>query len=218
MVEVCAFAGTGNVLRVQRLLHICSEHYDAPEKEERKEKESTKKEEAGAASAAAGAAASASSAQHADLSSQQAVSVIGLALIAMGEDIGAEMALRAFGHLLRYGEPSIRRAVPLALGLISVSNPRLNVLDTLSKFSHDSDSEVALNSIFALGLVGAGTNNARSSLLFDSFFPKKIHFLCQFFNENLNFLFSDWLPCCVSWPNIMPRIPMPCLWCVWLRV
>jgi 26S proteasome regulatory subunit N1 len=79
----------------------------------------------------------------------------------MGEDIGAEMAFRTLGHLLRYGEPCIRRAVPLALGLISVSNPRLNVLDTLSKFSHDSDSEVALNSILALGLVGAGTNNAR---------------------------------------------------------
>lgn len=152
MVEVCAFAGTGNVLRIQRLLHICSEHHETPEKEERKEKESTKKED-GAASATAVA--------QPDLSSQQAVAVIGLAVIGMGEDIGAEMAFRTLGNLLRYGEPCIRRAVPLALGLISVSNPRLNVLDTLSKFSHDSDSEVALNSIFALGLVGAGTNNAR---------------------------------------------------------
>jgi len=31
----------------------------------------------------------------------------------------------------------------------------------LSKFSHDSDPEVSYNSIFGLGLVGAGTNNAR---------------------------------------------------------
>ena len=36
-----------------------------------------------------------------DLSSQQAVAVLGLALIAMGEDIGAEMILRSFGHLVR---------------------------------------------------------------------------------------------------------------------
>lgn len=50
----------------------------------------------------------------------------------------------------------IRRAVPLALGLISVSNPKLNILETLSKFSHDSDSEVAHSAIFAMGLVGAG--------------------------------------------------------------
>ncbi len=176
MVEVCAFAGTGNVLRIQRLLHICSEHHEAPEKEERKEnsKETTKKEETATATAT-GTATTGSSVGNgttsasgvppiqADLSSQQAVAVIGLALIGMGEDIGAEMAFRTLGHLLRYGEPCIRRAVPLALGLISVSNPRLNVLDTLSKFSHDSDSEVALNSILALGLVGAGTNNARWS-------------------------------------------------------
>jgi len=61
----------------------------------------------------------------------------------MGEDIGAEMAYRSFGNLLRYCEPAIRRAVPLALGLISASNPKLNILDTLSKFSHDVDAEVA---------------------------------------------------------------------------
>ena len=28
LVEMCAYAGTGNVLKVQQLLHICSEHYD----------------------------------------------------------------------------------------------------------------------------------------------------------------------------------------------
>ena len=32
---------------------------------------------------------------------------------------------------------------------------------SLGKFSHDSDTEVASNAIFAMGLVGAGTNNAR---------------------------------------------------------
>jgi 26S proteasome regulatory subunit N1 len=62
---------------------------------------------------------------------------------------------------MQYGEPVIRKAVPLALGLISASNPQLPILDTLSKYSHDNDLQVALNAIFAMGLVGAGTNNAR---------------------------------------------------------
>ena len=57
---------------------------------------------------------------------------------------------------LRYGEVAIKRAVPLALGLISVSNPKLQILDTLSKFSHDSDPEVAHNAILAMGISGAG--------------------------------------------------------------
>ena len=139
-------------MKVQELLDICSEHLEADAKEkesETKEKDTKskdakeKKEEAPVHNL------------------HQAVAVIGISLIAMNEEIGAEMALRSFGHLLHYGEPIIKRSVPLALALISVSNPKLSILDTLSKFSHDSDPEVSYNSIFALGIVGAGTNNAR---------------------------------------------------------
>src|SRR5258708_13174996 len=95
----------------------------------------------------------------------------------MGEDIGAEMSLRKFNHLVRmalspmlwsynvppqmhYGDPVIRKTVPLALGLVSASNPQLPILDILSKYSHDNDLPLALNAIFAMGLVGSGTNNA----------------------------------------------------------
>jgi 26S proteasome regulatory subunit N1 len=35
-----------------------------------------------------------------DLSSRQAIAVLGIALIAMGEEIGSEMAYRTFGHLV----------------------------------------------------------------------------------------------------------------------
>ncbi|KAG7208331.1 hypothetical protein KM043_014567 [Ampulex compressa] len=170
LVEVCAYAGTGNVLKIQHLLHICSEHYEpSNEKEDKsdrkdKEKKEEKKEE-----------------KEKDLSSRQAIAVLGIALIAMGEEIGAEMAYRTFGHLLRYCEPVIRRSVPLALGLISVSNPKLNILDTLSKFSHDSDPEVAHNAIFAMGLVGAGTNNARLAAM--------LRQLAQFHAKDPNNLF-----------------------------
>lgn len=152
MVEICAYAGTGNVLKIQQLLHLCSEHYEPASSES--ESSSSKKD-------AAAAAQKEKEDKEKDLSACQSVAVLGIALIAMGEEIGSEMAFRSFGNLLRYCEPCIRRAVPLALGLISVSNPKLNILDTLSKFSHDSDAEVAHNSIFAMGMVGAGTNNAR---------------------------------------------------------
>ncbi len=55
---------------------------------------------------------------------------------------------------MHYGEPIIRKTVPLPLGLVSASNPVLPILDTLSKYSHDNDLVVALNAIFAMGLVG----------------------------------------------------------------
>jgi len=157
LVEICAYAGTGNVLKIQQLLHICSERYEQDKettekskdkkKDEKKEGEKEKEEK--------------KEETPLDLSGQQAVAVLGLGLIAMGEDIGSEMLIRTLSHLMRYCEPVIRRAVPLALALVSVSNPQLPILDTLSKFSHDTDPEVAHNAIFGLGLIGAGTNNAR---------------------------------------------------------
>uniref|UniRef100_A0A914X4C9 26S proteasome non-ATPase regulatory subunit 2 n=1 Tax=Plectus sambesii TaxID=2011161 RepID=A0A914X4C9_9BILA len=148
LVDVCAYAGTGNVLKIQKLLHICSEHYEVSKEEKDKKKDDKKKDEK-------------KEEEKPDLSSQQAVAVLGIALIAMGEEIGTQMCVRMFGHLFRYGEPVIRRAVPLAYGLLSVSNPQLNILETLGKFSHDADVDTAHNAIFALGLAGAGTNNAR---------------------------------------------------------
>lgn len=172
LVEVCAYAGTGNVLKIQHLLHICSEHYEPTnekdEKSDRNHKEKDKKEDKDKKDdkekekeKEKDKDSKDKDKREKDLSSRQAIAVLGIALISMGEEIGAEMAYRTFGHLLRYCEPVIRRSVPLALGLISVSNPKPNIIDTLSKFSHDSDPEVAHNAIFAMGLVGAGTNNAR---------------------------------------------------------
>uniref|UniRef100_A0A674MQX5 26S proteasome non-ATPase regulatory subunit 2 n=1 Tax=Takifugu rubripes TaxID=31033 RepID=A0A674MQX5_TAKRU len=137
LVDICAYAGSGNVLKVQQLLHICSEHYEAKEKEKEDDKEKKDKKD--------------KDKKESDMGSHQLLPLI---LNAFQE---GEFSLRQ----LRYGEPTLRRAVPLALALISVSNPRLNILDTLSKFSHDADPEVSHNSIFAMGMVGSGTNNAR---------------------------------------------------------
>eukprot|EP01113_Clastostelium_recurvatum_P033314 TRINITY_DN438_c0_g1_i4.p1 TRINITY_DN438_c0_g1~~TRINITY_DN438_c0_g1_i4.p1 ORF type:complete len:922 (-),score=259.73 TRINITY_DN438_c0_g1_i4:160-2925(-) len=146
--DSCAYAGTGNVLKIQQLLSICADHLEED-----------------AASAHQGAA------------------VLGIALIAMGEELGSEMCLRSFDHLLQYGEPAIRRAVPLALALINVSNPtRVAVIDTLSKLSHDHDHEVAMSAIMGLGLVGAGTNNARIAGL--------LRALATYYYKEANHLFT----------------------------
>ena len=45
LVDICAYAGTGNVLKIQSLLHICSEHYEPAEKEEKKEAAGKKKDD-----------------------------------------------------------------------------------------------------------------------------------------------------------------------------
>ena len=91
----------------------------------------------------------------------QEVAVLGIALVSLTEELTQEMALRSLDHVLQYAEVNVRRVVPLALGLLSISNPRLTVMDTLSKLSHDADQQVSQNAVFAMGLIGAGTNNSR---------------------------------------------------------
>lgn len=126
VVETCAYAGSGNVLKVQKMLHLCAEH-------KKDEKDSM----------------------------HQIAAVVGVALIAFGESIGTDMCLRTMSHLLQYGEPTIRKTVPLAIGLLRVSNPDVKTLDLLNKLAYDSDADVAMSAIFALGLCGAGTNNSK---------------------------------------------------------
>lgn len=91
----------------------------------------------------------------------QIAAVIGVALIAFGEEIGTEMALRTMQHLLQYGEPVIKRTVPLAMGLLRISHPEVATMDLLNKLAYDSDADVSMSAIFALGLIGAGTNNSK---------------------------------------------------------
>lgn len=150
LAEVCAWAGTGTVLKLQELLHICNDHIE--DGEDKKGDELL-----------------------------QVYAVLGLSLISMGEEVGQEMVLRQFGHLMHYGEPNIRRAVPLAMGLISPSNPQMKVYDTLSRYSHDNDNDVAINAIFAMGLLGAGTNNARLAQL--------LRQLASYYHRDQNSLF-----------------------------
>ncbi|CAJ1333122.1 unnamed protein product, partial [Effrenium voratum] len=124
-VEGLAFAYSGDVLHVQKMLQACTDHLEESE------------------------------------SFHQAAAVLGIALIAFGEECGAEMACRSIDHILQYGEITLRRAVPLALAILHLSNPKVLVIDTLSKLSHDADQDVATGAIMSMGLIGAGTNNAR---------------------------------------------------------
>jgi len=152
MLETCAYTGSGNVLKVQEMLHKCSEHLTED-------------------------------AEH------QMAAVIGLGLITLGEDVGAEMTLRTFDHLLHYCELPIKRAVPLSLAVLHISNPDFGVVDQLSRLSHDPDAEISQNAILGLGIVSAGTNNSRVAGLLrqlSEFYSKEAgHVFCVRISQGL---------------------------------
>ena len=91
LVDMCSFAGTGNVLKVQELLHYCDEHIEKAPKDKKDEKDATPEEPP-------------------KDDTFQAFAVIGIALVAMGEEVGAEMSLRQFNHLVSNRNFAITRA------------------------------------------------------------------------------------------------------------
>jgi len=98
LVDMCSYAATGNVLKIQTLLHHCSDHAPKPKKED--------KSETAAAATPEGEtpAEEKATAEKDDVVADmtyQAFAVIGIALVAMGEDVGADMSLRQFNHLVR---------------------------------------------------------------------------------------------------------------------
>jgi len=38
---------------------------------------------------------------------------------------------------LQFGDPSLRRIVPMAMAMLNVSNPKPEVLESLSRLAHD---------------------------------------------------------------------------------
>jgi len=194
VLQACAFAGTGNVLVTQKLLQLAAEH---PESEALAAQEAAKDtgddvdaEAASAGGAAAGAAAGAGADDTAAAKDDkgkvkpaylyQGASVLGLALVAIGEHISVDMLTRTAEHLLQYGDASVKRAVPLALALAHASDPAYAIVDVLGKLAHDQDKLVAQSAVFALGVVGAGTNNSRIAGILrqlSSFFAKEANLL-----------------------------------------
>lgn len=87
------------MLKIQEMLHFCSDHIkeeeeeegdDSGEKEEEKKDDDETKEKDGEGKEK----------EKLD-NGHQAFAVIGIALIAMGEDVGSEMVIRTFNHLVR---------------------------------------------------------------------------------------------------------------------
>jgi 26S proteasome regulatory subunit N1 len=146
-VEGCAYLGSGNVLIVQKMLNLINGSGDEDAEGQQPPAENNKP---------------AANKNANKLFPYQEVAVIAIALVASSEDIGNEMVLRTMNHILQYQEePHVRRAVPLAMALLNISNPRLAVMATLMKLANDPDPELSLRSIISLGLIGAGTNNSR---------------------------------------------------------
>ena len=87
--------------------------------------------------------------------SHQTVAVMGLALVAMAEDLGRDMAYRSLEHLLQYGEPHVRRAhmedyASQTRGLILYDNPPIGYKNS-DKVSHSKAGHAKTTNMASTG-------------------------------------------------------------------
>ncbi len=113
VLTTCAYAGTANVLEIQKLVQTLSEHIkdeDVPEEEKKDEakKDEPKKEEAKDGE---------ESGKETSMKGRvQEVAVLGVALIAQGEEVASQMALRALDHALQY---ALALSIPYLIYIVS---------------------------------------------------------------------------------------------------
>jgi len=113
--ETCAYAGTGNVLKVQRLLGLCGEHLQKDDDDDEPAPAAAPAAAGGGAPGAAAAAAAAAGAAGSSGASKekewpkldhQSVATLGVALVACGEELGSEMTIRNFNHIFQVRHPT----------------------------------------------------------------------------------------------------------------
>eukprot|EP01029_Cantina_marsupialis_P014730 TRINITY_DN32327_c0_g1_i1.p1 TRINITY_DN32327_c0_g1~~TRINITY_DN32327_c0_g1_i1.p1 ORF type:complete len:600 (+),score=196.44 TRINITY_DN32327_c0_g1_i1:217-2016(+) len=153
LVKSCAYCGSSQPVIVQELLSILSmeKPQDSMTEEERKEAEESKSDEQKKEEAK----------QKKYQDEVEGMCVLALAMISVGEKTSEQMTIRMCTHILQCCTGHARRMVPLALAIMYLGHPDFSIVDSISRLSHDHDSETAMASVLALGLVGAGTNNAK---------------------------------------------------------
>lgn len=135
MVDIAAYAGTGNMLKIQEMFNRAQPHHE--------EKDDIR---------------------------LQAVSLIGMALISIGEKTGIKMLFRNVHHILQYCEKDLKSVAPIMLTLLGIMEPSIQVTDLLYKLCFEEDKEMAYRAIFGLGLIGSGSNNSRIATLLRNLF------------------------------------------------
>lgn len=114
MLESCGYAGTGDVLKIQQLLALCGQHL--AQDEEPKPWQVGTMEFVSLCALLRCAVENASEGAHPcaifvpclPQTAHQGAAVLGLALVAMAEDLGQQMSCRTLEHLLQYGDLAVR--------------------------------------------------------------------------------------------------------------
>lgn len=160
-VQICAYIGSSNILKIQYLLRNCSPIITdelTKKKDESNDEKCKKENEKNDKNNRKNDAATIT-----DNELIQMLSIIGIGLVSISDQLNSEMVFQTFIRFLKLGSVRIKSSVLIAIALTNLSDPKMNVIELLHKYCHFTDENVAINAILALGFVCAGTNHSRVS-------------------------------------------------------
>lgn len=96
------------------------------------------------------------------LSHLPTIHVLSIYINSFNDVVSQEVIITFSNHFLQLDNVFAKRAIPIGLSLTFASNPNPFVLDILAKLTRNEDGHIAINSIIAIGIVAAGTNNVRA--------------------------------------------------------
>lgn len=115
--------------------------------------------------------------------------ILGLALISFNDEDTIQLIFRVFSYFFSNNDLECSRTSVLTFGLVFISRPDSPLTDFLIKLTGSKDWKTVKNSIFSLGLIGAGTNNSRLLNTFrhlGTFYVSKIEFFKNHLKTNSN--------------------------------
>jgi len=89
MLSMCSFVGTGDVLRIQQMLRLIADRSDEPTEKDAKQEGEEKKDDD-----------KKNKKDDKDAEFKDGLAVIAISAMAMSEDVGKELCMRHFGHLV----------------------------------------------------------------------------------------------------------------------
>lgn len=98
----------------------------------------------------------------------ESLGLLACCLVGMGDPIATMLSDRISTSSLLLDSPHLRNIVPLCMALLYPSNPKSEVVDLLEKSINSGESNV--NSLVALGIVGAGSCSSRILRILDANF------------------------------------------------
>lgn len=93
--------------------------------------------------------------------------LLSCSLVAMGDEISTQMVARIVSSSLLLDSSHLRSVLPLCYSILYPSNPQVSVLDLLEKSLNIGETNCVMSTILSLGLIGAGTLNARAAKILD---------------------------------------------------